>query len=213
MTSGSAPARTGRSCSIYTLGEFHGARVDGQPASLESARELERNVYSTFVSAAAGGTSTVDFDVTSQVQLVDGWYRLDVLKQPTLRPENLEVNVQVPAGWRIAEVLGRDARIDPSDSHRATVARAVTSEYTLGAPGCAGPRAEHPRSAPRRALTWHNLVWDSGRRRACRSGPEWHAGANRTVLDSRYRIVLTTVWSWSRMRRVGRVMGGTYRVA
>jgi UDP-GlcNAc:undecaprenyl-phosphate GlcNAc-1-phosphate transferase len=118
--------------SVYTPGDFHGARVDGRPAALESARELERNVYSSFVSAAAGGTAKIAFDVTSRVQLVDGWYRLDVLKQPTLRPDNLEVTIQVPSGWRIAEVLGRDAHIDPSDGRRATVARAVTSEYTLG---------------------------------------------------------------------------------
>jgi hypothetical protein len=115
--------------SVYTPGEFHGASVDGRPAALESARELERNVYSSFVRTAAGGTTGVSFDVTSRVQLVDGWYRLDVLKQPTLRPDNLEISIQVPPGWRIAEVRGRDARID---GRRANVTRAVTSEYTLG---------------------------------------------------------------------------------
>jgi hypothetical protein len=118
--------------SVYTAGVFHSATVDGRTAALESARELGRNVYSSFMRMPAGGSTELAFDTTSRVQLVDGWYRLDVLKQPTLRPDNLEISVQVPPGWRIAEVLGQGARIGPSQRRRVTAARAVTSEYTLG---------------------------------------------------------------------------------
>jgi uncharacterized protein DUF4012 len=116
--------------SIYTAGVFHRATLDGRPAALESARELDRNVYSSFVRAPAGASAELAFDVTGPVRLVDGWYRLDVLKQPTLRPENFEISIQVASGWRIVEVLG--ARLDPRDRRRATATRALTGEYTVG---------------------------------------------------------------------------------
>ncbi len=45
-------------------------------------------------------------DLRGQVPLGDDWYRLDILHQPSLTPENTEVTVTVPAGWRIMEARG-----------------------------------------------------------------------------------------------------------
>jgi hypothetical protein len=116
--------------SVYTEGTFAQATLDDRPRSLESASELGRRVYSTFVSVPAGQTRTLTLDTTKRVPLVDGWYRLDVLKQATLRPERLEISVRVPSGWRIVDTIG--VTVDDHDPRRATVRRSVTSDFTLG---------------------------------------------------------------------------------
>ena len=36
----------------------------------------------------------------------DGWYRLDLHHQTSLAPDDVEVSITVPKGWRIAQVQG-----------------------------------------------------------------------------------------------------------
>jgi hypothetical protein len=116
--------------SVYTPNGFSAAHLDGKAAKLESARELDRNVYSSFVNIPARSARTLSLDVAGSVRLVDGWYRLDVLKQPTLRADELAVSVDVPRGWRIADVYG--GRIDPRDPRRVIVNTTMSSTYTVG---------------------------------------------------------------------------------
>lgn len=75
--------------SIYSPWALRGARIGGQPATLESQSELGRNVYSAFVDVPGGG------EVTMELELA-GWYdgaayRLEVHRQPTVHPDTLRV--------------------------------------------------------------------------------------------------------------------------
>jgi hypothetical protein len=116
--------------SVYTPHGFGAAQLDGSPALLESARELDRWVYSSFVKIPARSARTLTLNVAGSVRLVDGWYRLDVLKQPTLRADELVVNVDIPHGWRVAEVYG--GHVDPHNGRRVVVNKALSSDFTLG---------------------------------------------------------------------------------
>jgi len=116
--------------SLYTPSAFVGATLDGKPAQLESAQELGRNVFSSYVSIPSESDGTLGFDLSGREPLVDGWYRLDVLKQATLRPDQLEVSVEVPAGWRIVDTYG--VHVDPNNARRAIVSTAEAGPVTVG---------------------------------------------------------------------------------
>jgi UDP-N-acetylmuramyl pentapeptide phosphotransferase/UDP-N-acetylglucosamine-1-phosphate transferase len=110
--------------SIYTPLGFTAATIDGQPASLDTTTELQRNVFSTFVSVPAQSSGTLALDVTGTLRLErGGWYRLDLVRQPGLTPDDVTVNISVPPGWRITEkrgvqhVAGRTATAKVQLSH------------------------------------------------------------------------------------------------
>lgn len=109
------PRGTNRSfVSIYTPHDVAEARVGGQPASIESAQEAQRNVYSTFVDIPPGESVTIELDVRGTVE--GDSYRLDIDQQPLATPEEAEVAVAVAgdaalsAGTRDTELDGRVAR-------------------------------------------------------------------------------------------------------
>jgi hypothetical protein len=116
--------------SLYTPNAFVGATLDGKPAELESARELGRNVYSSYVSMPSDTDGTMGLDLSGQEALTDGWYRLDVLKQPTMRPDAVAVTIEVPSGWKIVDTYG--LKIDPKDPRRATFSGSAAGTVTLG---------------------------------------------------------------------------------
>ena len=69
--------------------------------------ELGRRAYSTSVTVPTHQSRTVTFDVQGRMQLAaNHWYRLDLPRQTSLGAEDTQVTLSVPAGWRIAEVLG-----------------------------------------------------------------------------------------------------------
>lgn len=88
------PPGTNRSyVSLYSALELEAARVDGQPASMQSERELERNVYSTFVSIPPGETVTIELDLVGSI---DGRrYDLDLAQQVMVRADQAEITVEV----------------------------------------------------------------------------------------------------------------------
>jgi hypothetical protein len=93
--------------SVYTPHAFTAATLDGAPAGMESERELGRQVYSRFLSLPAGGHHDVRLDLSGDVRLGrGGWYALDLVAQPLLRPDLVEVRVELPPGWRVAETVG-----------------------------------------------------------------------------------------------------------
>ncbi len=116
--------------SLYTPNAFSGATLDGKPAELESARELGRNVYSSYMSMPSDTDGTMGLNLSGQEPLTDGWYRLDVLKQPTMRPDAVAVAVEVPSGWKIVDTYG--LKIDPKDPRRATFSGSAAGALTLG---------------------------------------------------------------------------------
>jgi UDP-N-acetylmuramyl pentapeptide phosphotransferase/UDP-N-acetylglucosamine-1-phosphate transferase len=114
--------------SVYTPSDFVGATLGGRPVGLESAHESGRHVYSAFVSVPARSTRTLVITLSGQVPLVDGWYRLGILKQPTLRPDNVVVDISVP-GRRITNWWG--VQPDPQ-RRRAAMNLLLTSQFTVG---------------------------------------------------------------------------------
>lgn len=86
---------------IYTPLLFSGATVDGEPTPLEALDELGRHAYSTYVRIPPGASRRLEIALTGTTVLNDGWYRLDLPHQPTLKPNDVELRVEVPEGWRV----------------------------------------------------------------------------------------------------------------
>jgi UDP-N-acetylmuramyl pentapeptide phosphotransferase/UDP-N-acetylglucosamine-1-phosphate transferase len=102
-----APGENRSFVSIYTPLGYTAATFDGQPQPLDGTTELQRNVYSAFVSVPAQSSRTLSLDLTGTLRLErGGWYRLDLVRQPGLTPDDVTVNIDVPPGWRITEKKG-----------------------------------------------------------------------------------------------------------
>lgn len=93
--------------SVYTPLGLQSARADGEPVLLETGLELDRNVYSRVVDVFSQSGAKVEFDVTGTVRLADGgWYELTLVRQPTLRPDEVTVRIAVPEGFEIRAARG-----------------------------------------------------------------------------------------------------------
>jgi hypothetical protein len=93
--------------SVYTPAELAAVRLDGAPSEVVAERELGRNVFSSFVSVLSQATTTVSLDVNGPVRLgPDGWYSLELVRQPFLNADDVVVDLEVPKGWQIAEAEG-----------------------------------------------------------------------------------------------------------
>ena len=95
---------------IYTPLAFESATLDGRPVPLESLEELGRNSYSTFVSIPARESRRLQLVLNGTTALTGGWYRLDLPHQPTLVPDDVEVRVEVAAGWQVTAARPGDQR-------------------------------------------------------------------------------------------------------
>lgn len=111
--------------SVYTPSRVTRSDLEHNVTSLESDRELGRNVFATFVSTFAGSTTTVSLDVAGAVRLPDDWYELEIIPQPFVAPDDVSVRLEVPDGWRIAEVDGLTR-----DGDRAAEGRVEAREST-----------------------------------------------------------------------------------
>jgi hypothetical protein len=89
--------------SVYSPMGMTAATLDGKQQPLDSTTELDRNVYAAFltVPARASRTLTVELAGTAPVDR-DGWYTLDLVRQPGVAPDDVSVTIDVPPGWRIA---------------------------------------------------------------------------------------------------------------
>ncbi|MGI8795894.1 MAG: DUF4012 domain-containing protein [Acidimicrobiia bacterium] len=93
--------------SVYTPLGSTAATLDGLPVPVDPATEIGRNVFSSFLSLPAESSRTFAMDFEGTVALQPGgWYALDLVRQPTLRPDDVSVSVEVPAGWRLAAAEG-----------------------------------------------------------------------------------------------------------
>ena len=93
--------------SLYSPLGLEAASIDGQRTDVSAQRERGRNAYSLVASVPARTVRSLNADLGGVVRLTrDGWYELDIGHQPTVRSDRLHVSIQVPDGWRIAEVQG-----------------------------------------------------------------------------------------------------------
>jgi len=93
--------------SVFTPSLVTASDLDNAVTGLEDDRELGRNVYASFLRVFAQSTSTMSLDVEGAITLDDDrWYRLELVRQPFLAPDEVSVRLDVPAGWRIAETDG-----------------------------------------------------------------------------------------------------------
>jgi hypothetical protein len=116
--------------SVYTPLTFRDPTIEGLPTVFESGTELGRNVFSSSTTVPAGTSRTLAMQLDGTLPLAPGgWYTLDLPRQPTLRPDDVSVRVQVPRGWRIAgaqglEITGprqAEARIGLDDTRQVRV--------------------------------------------------------------------------------------------
>ena len=102
-----APGENRTYLSLYTPFPSRSATVDGRPLDLVVQPEQGRLAQSAILSIPALSTRTVRLEVDGDVQLGErGWYRLDLGHQPLIVPDEVEVSITVPGGWRIAETRG-----------------------------------------------------------------------------------------------------------
>ena len=93
--------------SVYSPFDLQAAHLDQNPVGIDSHAELGRRAHSTELSMAAGQSRTVGMDLAGAVRLAPGgWYRLDILRQPQLTTESIDVELSVPPGWRITDAPG-----------------------------------------------------------------------------------------------------------
>jgi hypothetical protein len=88
------PFGTNRSfVSIYSPWLLSGARLDGQEVSMQSERELDRYVYSTFVDIPSGAEVTIELTLSGTS--TDASYSLALAPQPAVTPDQAEVTMTV----------------------------------------------------------------------------------------------------------------------
>ncbi|HLM19680.1 MAG TPA: hypothetical protein VK549_17790 [Acidimicrobiia bacterium] len=92
--------------SMYSPLRFGSATVDGRPVAVARGQERNRNVYSLLHMIPAKSQKTTTLKLDGAVDLHDSWYTLVVRAQPTLKPDQLHVSVEVPEGWTIDEAPG-----------------------------------------------------------------------------------------------------------
>jgi hypothetical protein len=84
------------------------ARINGQPVALQAERELDRDVYSTFVDIPPGGTVTIELELRGSAA---DYYPLTLAQQPLVNPEQAQVSITV----------GGDQPIEVEDDQDVTV--------------------------------------------------------------------------------------------
>src|SRR5690606_31071370 len=94
--------------SMYSPFDLEAARIDGQPAMVQAEREMQRNVYSTFVDIPPGGSVQIELDLVGTI--TGRRYRLDLPAQPFVDPDDVPVAVTREGGataamWA-AQVVG-----------------------------------------------------------------------------------------------------------
>jgi len=93
--------------SVYTPLGVQRLTVDGTRTTFTADREAGRGVYSQFIDIPARSTRTVELTLEGRVRLQPGgWYQLDLAAQPTLHPDPVQVSIEVPPGWEVAQAPG-----------------------------------------------------------------------------------------------------------
>jgi hypothetical protein len=117
--------------SVYTPLSLTGSLVNGAATSTESARELRRNVYSSYQQLARGASRDLTMFVDGEERLSNnGWYQLSVPHQASTSPTPTKIALTLPSGWKFMQAHG--LTVDES-GHRATYTGAVDQDLRLRA--------------------------------------------------------------------------------
>jgi hypothetical protein len=123
-----APGESRTLLSLYSPFAYRSATIDRRPLPLETQPELGRLAGSATVSIPPGQARIIRAEVRGRVALAPrGWYRLDLGHQPVINPDQVDVSVVVPRGWRIADSRG----LGRSGDRRATVRLRLDRERSL----------------------------------------------------------------------------------
>ena len=85
-----------------------GTEINDQKVDVSPGVEQGRNVYSLYTEIPAQSSSNIDTRLAGVVALHNGWYEVEVRHQPMLLPDQVQVSVDVPKGWRIDKAPGMD---------------------------------------------------------------------------------------------------------
>ena len=94
--------------SIYSPLPVTGTEINDQKVDVSPGVEQGRNVYSLYTEIPAQSSSNIDTRLAGVVALHNGWYEVEVRHQPMLLPDQVQVSVDVPKGWRIDKAPGMD---------------------------------------------------------------------------------------------------------
>ncbi len=75
-------------------------RRNGIPVPRGTSEEYGRSVYTALVDVPPGAQRTVKFLLVGAIDVNDG-YRLEVLPQPLVNPDRLDVRVHAASGWEV----------------------------------------------------------------------------------------------------------------
>ena len=102
-----APGENRMLLSVFTPLHYDAARLDGDPVRMQPGQELGREVVTTYLSIGPGDSRTIELDLSGFVRLGPGRrYELDFLRQPTIRPDDVDVSITAAEGWGFEAVDG-----------------------------------------------------------------------------------------------------------
>jgi len=114
---------------VYSPFDFQAATLDGTATGLETKTEFGYLANATFLDVPPGGSRTLVIDREGQLKLGrDGRYRLHLVRQPLEAPDDVEVVIEVPHGWRLVD--GKGLEIDRS-GRRARFVGALERDQTV----------------------------------------------------------------------------------
>jgi UDP-N-acetylmuramyl pentapeptide phosphotransferase/UDP-N-acetylglucosamine-1-phosphate transferase len=88
--------------SVYTPLDLVTSKLDGREVPMSRDDELGVNVYSTVVRVLAQQAETLELDLAGRIRMGhDGWYVLELGRQPTVNDDRARVSISVPEGYRI----------------------------------------------------------------------------------------------------------------
>jgi hypothetical protein len=96
------PGESGSFVTIYTPWVFTSATIDGHALLLSRSRELGVWADSAFVSIPPGGTTTISVQLLGHLR-PGSPYRLTMSRQPMVKPDEMNLTVQLPAGYRFRD--------------------------------------------------------------------------------------------------------------
>ena len=110
-----APSGTNlMSLSVYSPLGLKGADLDGEDLRMVRSTEAGLAVYTARLDVPAASTRTLTVRLDGGLDLSDGRYGLTVVPQPMVNPDDVAVDVEVPAGWAFDEGAagGRSISVD-----------------------------------------------------------------------------------------------------
>jgi hypothetical protein len=96
------PGENASFVTIYTPWVPTGAMIDGHVLLLSRSRELGVWADSAFVTIPPGGTTTISVQLSGHLR-PGSPYRLTMSRQPMVKPDEMSLTVQLPAGYRFSD--------------------------------------------------------------------------------------------------------------